>query len=178
MECDRCAGTNDTSRGMVVGRGRLPCDVLLVGQGPSVSGSNVTGSPFVGDRSGRVLSQCLREVGLLEYDLFVTNATKCALPRNGRPGRRQVEMCRPYLDKEIEDSGDAVLVPMGRVAAEALMPRPLPPLRDIVGHVTQRGDGRLVFPTYHPAYVVRGVVGVEEFRAHFHRLAMVLAARR
>lgn len=176
-DCDLCSGLASERLGVVCGRGALPGRLILIGEAPSVNGSNITGSPFVGDRSGRVLKYSLQTAGLSTVPMYITNVVKCALPRNATPGRIHVANCRRFLVEELEASPDALLVPLGRVAVESVLGRRREKMLDLSGRPTRSREGRVVFPMVHPAYVVRGAYALNAYVADFRRLAMLVASR-
>lgn len=60
--CQRCA-LGRTRDKIVLAKGRLPCDVLFVGEAPGES-EDVIGLPFVGP-AGRLLDEMIRDAGYL-----------------------------------------------------------------------------------------------------------------
>ena len=164
--CRRCPALVANRHRIVHGYGPLPGDgvpVLFVGEAPGTRGGDVTGVPFTRDRSGLRLQQILIRLGLsAETDprveaprlrCFVTNVVRCNPPGNRAPSRAEIERCLPYLWQEIEIWQPRIVVPVGNVAARAVIPRltgqPAPPIGRCNAQVL--GSRPLVVPMRHPA---------------------------
>ena len=113
--------------------------VFVVGLAPGAHGSNRTGRQFTGDSSGDFLYAALfragfasqpgswaRDDGLSLLDLYTAPVCRCAPPDN-RPTINEMMNCEPYLKNEIEILQPKVIVPLGRIAFDAVM-RVLQPL--------------------------------------------------
>jgi uracil-DNA glycosylase family 4 len=145
--------------------------LLIVGLAPGAHGSNRTGRPFTGDRSGDWLFASLHRAALASQPLatasddglrllgaYLTACVRCAPPAN-KPRPEEWEHCRPHLAREL-DILDAlrVAVCLGQFAWDRLLrllrdrglalPRPLPRF----GHGVQLQVGSLtVIASYHPS---------------------------
>jgi uracil-DNA glycosylase len=144
----------------VFGEGPADVRVVLVGEQPG-DREDREGRPFVGP-AGRVLDRALDEAGIDRGATYVTNAVKHFkfVERGKRrlhknPSRSEVVACRPWLDAELTALSPEVVVPMGAVAAQALLGPSFRVTR-------QRGevlplDGDLVaVATIHPSSILRG----------------------
>jgi DNA polymerase len=144
----------------VFGEGPADVRVVLVGEQPG-DREDREGHPFVGP-AGRVLDRALDEAGIDRGATYVTNAVKHFkfVERGKRrlhksPSRSEVLACRPWLDAELAALSPDVVVPMGAVAAQALLGPSFRVTR-------QRGevlplDGDLVaVATVHPSSILRG----------------------
>jgi uracil-DNA glycosylase len=69
------------------------------------------------------------------------------------PAPNEVEACGYWLDQELERVQPRAVVALGATALRALMRQPLS-LSEYLGQTIAR-DGRLIVPTYHPAYALR-----------------------
>jgi DNA polymerase len=117
---------------------------------------DLQGKPFVG-RAGQLLDKMLAAIGLGEDDVHITNVVYWRPPGNRTPTPQEVQVCRPFLERQIELVAPDVLMTMGGSAANALL--------DIDGGIMrQRGrwrdfavGGRVVpaMPSLHPAYLLR-----------------------
>jgi uracil-DNA glycosylase family 4 len=122
----------------VPGFGDQGARVLLVGLAPAAHGANRTGRVFTGDRSGDWLYRALhragfanqassvgRQDGLRLRDTFVTAAVRCAPPGN-RPTPQERELCRPYLEDEIDlltstGAGIRAIIALGQFAYDQVL---------------------------------------------------------
>ncbi len=149
----------------------MPAAVAFVGIAPGRFGGDRTGTPFSGDRSGRLLREMIARAGLDR--VFITNLVRCnprdARGRNRDPGGDEVSNCRGHLAAELAIARPRVIVCLGRIAwkelagaANPFSPK-IPPMK--------RADGTLLYPMYHPAYVNRGAYSLRRYSRDFKRLA-------
>ncbi|MDP2691796.1 MAG: uracil-DNA glycosylase [bacterium] len=142
-KCDLCKGRTNA----VPGEGTPNAQVMFIGEGPGAE-EDKQGRPFVG-RSGKLLREMIRMVGLKEEEVFIANVVKCRPPGNRDPKPEEIAACRPYLDRQIAVMNPKVMVSLGRHAME----RELPGMKisDVHGKSFHRKNGRLYMPLYHPA---------------------------
>ncbi|MFA9416505.1 uracil-DNA glycosylase family protein [Natrinema sp. HArc-T2] len=120
-ECTRCPALVDSRSQIVNGVGPEDADLLFVGEGPGANEDD-QGEPFVG-RSGSVLDDGLRTVGLARADVRITNCVRCRPPENRDPTTEELEHCRGYLEQEIDQLDPEVIVTLGKVPSEHLLER-------------------------------------------------------
>ena len=71
--CMKCK-LHKCRRKVVVGRGKLPCDVLFIGEAPGVT-EDMLGSAFIGE-SSMFLDGMLFRSGIDKYRLYFTNTVR------------------------------------------------------------------------------------------------------
>jgi len=131
----------------VPGEGPKGARIFLVGEAPGAE-EDASGRPFVG-RAGRLLDKALAEAGIKRSEIFITSVVKCRPPDNRRPKKREMESCLPYLRRQIELVGPAVICLMGNVASGAVLGRQ--GIASLRGKIVE--DRYLI--TFHPAAVLR-----------------------
>ncbi len=118
----------------VPGFGDPQARVLILGLAPGAHGSNRTGRPFTGDKSGEFMYPILyktgfasqptavnREDGLKLLDCYITAAVRCAPPDN-KPLPQEIANCAPYLDREITYLDQLkVVVALGKIGFDAYL---------------------------------------------------------
>lgn len=118
----------------VPGFGDPRARVFIVGLAPAAHGGNRTGRVFTGDRSGDFLYAALyragfanqptsisRDDGLRLTDVYVAAAARCAPPDN-KPTHEELDLCRPYLIRELQLLEHAqVIVALGQIAFDAAL---------------------------------------------------------
>ena len=119
--CTRCPALVDSRSRIVDGVGPADADVLFVGEAPGAQ-EDANGEPFVG-RSGSVLDEQLRIVGLDRETVRITNCVRCRPPENRDPTTDELGNCRGYLEAEIARVDPEVIVTLGKVPAEHLLGR-------------------------------------------------------
>lgn len=120
-DCERCPALVESRSQIVSGVGPQDADLLFVGEAPGER-EDQQGEPFVG-RSGGVLDDCLRDVGLDRTDVRITNCVRCRPPENRDPTAGELGQCRGYLDREIATVDPELVVTLGKVPAETLLER-------------------------------------------------------
>jgi uracil-DNA glycosylase family 4 len=119
--CERCPDLVEARARIVNGVGPADADLCLVGEGPGAQ-EDAQGEPFVG-RSGGVLDDALRAVGLGRADVRITNCVKCRPPDNRDPRVGELANCRGYLAAELAAVDPALVVTLGKVPGEHLLDR-------------------------------------------------------
>src|SRR5688572_5295000 len=149
-ECRLC-GLCETRTQTVFGTGARGARLMVVGEAPGAE-EDRQGEPFVG-RAGMLLNSMLRAAGFERGDVYIANVLKCRPPHNRDPSAQETERCLPYLRRQIEYVAPAVILCVGRIAAQRLLGTELP-LARLRGRVHQL-EGVPVIVTYHPAYLLR-----------------------
>ena len=150
-ECTRCPALVESRSQIVNGAGPADADLLFVGEGPGEK-EDEQGEPFVG-RSGSVLDDALRDVGLARADVRITNCVRCRPPENRDPTTEELENCRGYLESEIAQVDPELIVTLGKVPSQHLLDRSVAVTKEAGDVVDQRigGTARRVLVSVHPA---------------------------
>ncbi|MDR3764427.1 MAG: uracil-DNA glycosylase [Acidobacteriota bacterium] len=118
----------------VPGFGDPAARVLVFGLAPGAHGSNRTGRPFTGDRSGDFMYPILhrlgfasqplatgRDDGMKLHDMWITAAVRCAPPDN-KPLLSELAACSPFTDREFAALKHLkVVVALGKYAFDAYL---------------------------------------------------------
>jgi len=99
MHCQKCA-LGATRTNFVFGIGNPDADLMFVGEAPGEK-EDLEGVPFVG-RAGKLLDDILKAIELKREDVYIANVLKCRPPNNRDPNKEEIELCEPYLLKQIE----------------------------------------------------------------------------
>lgn len=152
----------------VPGEGSAKLGVMLVGEAPGAS-EDEQGRPFVG-AAGNILTETLSQLSVSRLDLYITNVVKCRPPGNRTPTAEEVEICLPYLVKEIAEIKPKRIVALGLTSAKTLLRligRKAARLGEVRG---QCFSGNLlgrqveICVTYHPAAALRTPSLLQHFR--------------
>lgn len=150
--CTRC-GLHECRNRTVFGVGDRAARWLVVGEAPGAD-EDMQGEPFVG-RAGQLLNSMLRGIGLARERVFIANVLKCRPPNNRDPRPEEVAHCLPYLERQIALLRPAIMLAVGRIAAQNLLATETP-IGKLRGHVHAFGTARIpLVVTYHPAYLLR-----------------------
>jgi DNA polymerase len=156
--CTRC-NLHCKATQTVFGEGPADAQLMFVGEQPGDQ-EDLAGRPFVGP-AGKLFDQVLQETGIERQALYVTNAVKHFKyePRGKRrihqkPNMGEVKHCRWWLNLEIELMKPRLVVAMGATALFALT-ETKERLSDVRGRPMPLADGRMLFVTVHPSYLLR-----------------------
>jgi DNA polymerase len=149
-DCKLRAGCTQT----VFGVGDEKAEWMLVGEAPG-SEEDRLGEPFVG-QAGKLLDNMLAAIALSRgRNVYIANVLKCRPPGNRNPEPGEVERCAPHLLRQIGLVKPALIVAMGRFAAQTLLGTDAT-IASLRGKVHRYAGVPLVV-TYHPAYLLRNL---------------------
>lgn len=135
---------------IVIGEGSPFATVAFIGEAPGKKEA-ATGRPFIG-RSGQLLRQNIREIGLSEDNVYITSAVKY-LPLRGTPSLQDIAHGAIHVKKQLEVIQPKLIVVLGSVAAKALITQPISVSKEH-GTVVHE-NGQKYFISYHPAAALR-----------------------
>lgn len=145
-----------TAKTMVFADGNPQADIMFVGEAPGRE-EDLEGLPFVG-RSGRLLDRMLAAIGLDRSSAYIANVIPWRPPGNRTPTPIETEICRPFIERQVELANPKVLVTLGGPSAKVLLNASEGVLR-LRGtwktHTTASGVTIPAMPTLHPAYLLR-----------------------
>ena len=166
----------------VFGEGPRDARLVMVGEQPGDQ-EDRQGHPFVGN-AGRVLDDCLAEVGIPRERVWLTNAVKhFKFEQRGKrrihkkPSQTEVQACFPWLSAELEMLAPSMIVCLGATATRAVLGTRVAVMRDR-GRVFPSAWCEWTMPTVHPSALLR--VPDEDraqARADFVRDLAIAAAR-
>ena len=149
-DCRRCPLSQHRNR-IVFGKGDPNAKLMFVGEGPGYD-EDQQGEPFVG-AAGQLLTKIIQAIGLSRDHVYICNVVKCRPPGNRTPLPDEIEICLPFLERQIAAIKPAFICALGAVAAQALI-SPNMPISKLRGRFYDF-LGIRVLPTYHPAYLLR-----------------------
>ncbi len=150
--CTRCALASSRTQ-TVFGVGDTEARWLVVGEAPGEQ-EDLRGEPFVG-AAGQLLDRMLLAIDLPRPTVFIANILKCRPPGNRDPRPDEVACCLPYLLRQIALLRPAIILCVGRIAAQTLLATDTP-IGRLRGHVHRFGPLQTpLVVTYHPSYLLR-----------------------
>jgi len=167
MSCTRCVEAGYLPDANPIFRGHAGLRNMIVGQAPGPR-AHLSGTPWSG-ASGTLLRQWFAQAGFdpdrFLDDWYFTSLTKCfpGKAKHGAgdraPSAAERALCRPHLDAELDLVRPQLIVTLGRMAADALIPgaRSMT-LRELVGSdfAIDLGFGPVtLIPLPHPSGVGR-----------------------
>jgi len=146
-----------TAKQMVFSDGNPQADLMLVGDVPGAD-EDRAGLPFVG-RTGRLLDRMLSAIGVVrETGAYIANVVPWRPPGARSPTPLEIEICRPFIERQIELANPKVLITFGGPAAKVLLDVSESVLRARgiwKRHHTASGVEIPAMPTLHPDYLLR-----------------------
>jgi uracil-DNA glycosylase len=145
-----------TAKNLVFGDGNPNADIMFVGEAPGRD-EDIEGIPFVG-RSGQLLDRMLGAIELDRTSAYITNVIAWRPPGNRTPTPIETEICRPFIERQIELVQPKVLVALGGPSSKILLNTSDGIMR-LRGtwkeHETPSGIKIPTMPLLHPAYLLR-----------------------
>ncbi len=148
--CKKCL-LYESRTNFVFGTGNPKAEIMCIGEGPGAE-EDKQGKPFVG-RAGQLLTDILKAIKFSREEVYIANVLKSRPPGNRTPLPQEMEMCMPYLLKQIDLIKPKLILCLGLTAAQALLKK-----KESMGNL--RGklfefNGSKVMVTYHPAALLR-----------------------
>jgi uracil-DNA glycosylase len=150
-DCTRCRLSKQGRKQIVFGVGNPNADLMFIGEAPGAD-EDQQGEPFVG-RSGQLLTNMIKAMGLRREDIYIANIIKCRPPGNRTPERDECETCSPFLMRQIAVVKPKAIVALGAVAAKTLLAINAP-MSEFRGRWYDFQGTKLAV-TFHPAYLLR-----------------------
>jgi len=151
---DGC-GLKATAKNLCFYRGAAKARLMLIGEAPGRD-EDLEGKPFVG-RAGQLLDKMLAAIGLAEADVHITNIVYWRPPGNRTPTPQEAQVCRPFLERQVELVAPDLILLLGGAAAKHLL-EVADGIMRIRGKLREVEIGSLrvrTMATLHPAYLLR-----------------------
>jgi DNA polymerase len=149
-DCKRCK-LAPTRKTIVFGDGNPNAELVFIGEGPGAD-EDEQGLPFVG-RAGKLLNKMMQMVGLKREDVYICNIVKCRPPGNRTPEKDEVDVCSPFLYRQIAAIHPRLICCLGAPAVRTVLGLK-EGITKIRGQFYDFGSIKAL-PTVHPAYVLR-----------------------
>jgi DNA polymerase len=144
-----------TAKNLCFYRGAPQARLMLIGEAPGRD-EDLQGKPFVG-RAGQLLDRMLAAIGLSEESVHITNIVYWRPPGNRTPTPQEAQVCRPFLERQVELVAPDIVVLLGGAAAKHIFDVPEGIMR-VRGKFRDVVIGSLqvrALATLHPAYLLR-----------------------
>lgn len=168
-DCTRCKLSKGRTK-IVFGTGNPNAQLMFVGEGPGRD-EDLSGEPFVG-RAGKLLTDMIKAMGLQREDVYIANVVKCRPPENRLPEKDEIEICSPFLMRQIDTIKPKVICTLGSCSAQTLL-QTTQGISKLRGEWFDFRDSKLM-PTYHPAYLLRNPAAKPEVWKDLQKVMAVL----
>ncbi len=144
-----------TATQLVFADGNPNSRVMFVGEAPGRD-EDIEGLPFVG-RSGKLLDRMLEAIGLDRTSVYIANIVPWRPPGNRTPTPQELQVCLPFILRQIELVDPDILVCLGKPSMQTLLG-----LNDPISKARGRwfpfntGKREIrAMATFHPAFLLR-----------------------
>ncbi len=165
-----CTGCTFYNNNKVWGYGNRKNKIIFVGEAPGAEEDRQC-TPFVG-RSGQLLSSMMKQSGLPRELFYITNILKCRPENNRTPSVGEIRRCSFFLKYELLNIKPLLIIPLGSTSTSFFL--------DYKGEYSSVVNKflssklslykYLLYPLYHPAYVLRGGISKDEYLKMFFKL--------
>lgn len=144
-----------TAKNTCVYRGAEQARLMIIGEAPGRD-EDLEGRPFVG-RAGKLLDRMLGAIELSENDVHITNIVYWRPPGNRTPTPQEAQVCRPFLDRQIQLVAPEIILVLGGAAAKSMfnVSEGIMRLRGKWKQIEVGGASIKAFASLHPAYLLR-----------------------
>ena len=150
-ECTRCRLSKGRTN-IVFGEGNPDARLMFIGEAPGKE-EDLQARPFVGD-AGMLLIRLIEKMGFKRENVYIANILKCRPPMNRDPEKDEIEVCRTFVERQIEIIQPGVIISLGRISAQTLIGSEGLKITTIRGNFFDY-KGIPLMPTFHPAYLLR-----------------------
>ena len=130
---------------------------MIIGEAPGAE-EDRSGLPFVGP-AGQLLNKMLAAINIQRKDCYITNIIFWRPPGNRAPTPDEIEICKPFVYRQIELVKPKIIVLAGGISAKGMLNR-TEGITRLRGKWQQITTPVLTKPistiaTFHPAYLLR-----------------------
>jgi len=149
---------------LVYGDGSEEAKIVLIGEAPGRTEVE-KGKPFVG-QAGKNLDEFMEILQLNRNEIYITNVVKfrpykindkTGRTSNRPPTKEEINLCRPFLKRELEIIEPKLLVSLGNVPLKCLTEDESATIGEYHGKpitINFAESDMTLFPLYHPASII------------------------
>jgi uracil-DNA glycosylase family 4 len=135
----------------VGGSGNAESKIVFIGEAPGAE-EEIQSEPFCG-RSGKLLRLYLTQYNFTPSNCFITNVVKFRPPQNRKPTKEEIFIHGTLLKEELSIISPNIIVPIGTTATQFILETKIA-ISKIRGKTIHKNT-ILIFPLFHPAYLLR-----------------------
>lgn len=145
-----------TAKNLCFADGNPISDVMFIGEAPGRD-DDMEGLPFMG-KPGQLLNRMIEAIGLKREDVYIANTIPWRPPGNRTPTPLEAELCRPFIERQIELVSPKIIVALGGPVGKLLTGATESIVRmrgNWRVHTTASGIEIPVMPTLNPESLMR-----------------------
>lgn len=174
-ECQNCDLYRSCQAVNIMGQGPLDADIMIVTDTPGYQ-EDETGKALAGNMR-TFLKDLLEEAGIKMKDCYITNAVKCKPPNGYKIKVKEMNACRPYLDREIKTVKPKFILLLGANALKSFMGKEKCSITEMHGQLFDR-DGIQVMPAYSPGVGFRDPKKLVPLKQDLKKFALLTKGKR
>jgi uracil-DNA glycosylase family 4 len=160
----------------IMGQGPLDAEVMIITDSPGYS-EDQTGRALDGNMRS-FLKDLLEEAGLKIKNCYITNAVKCKPPQGYKIKVKEMNACKPYLDREIKTVKPRFVLMLGANALKAVMGKEKVSITEMHGRRIDRGDGIVYVPAFSPGVAWRDPSKLDHLKRDLRKFAGITKGRK
>lgn len=171
--CNKCELSLKRTN-VVAGSGPIDTKVMIIGEAPGEQ-EDLQGLPFVG-KAGQLLTKLLELSGIQREKIYITNCVKCRPPNNRIPYINEMIACSEYLKKQIYLIEPKLIISLGATSIQFLLNKKvsITKVRGTLINTQVFGKNILVFPTFHPSFLLRDNRNIPLAQQDFNKLSLYI----
>lgn len=145
-----------TAKNLCFADGNPTSDIMFIGEAPGRD-DDMEGLPFMG-KPGQLLNRMIEAIGLKREDVYIANSIPWRPPGNRTPTPLEAELCRPFIERQIELVSPKIIVALGGPVGKLLTGATESIVRmrgNWKVHTTASGIEIPVMPTLNPESLMR-----------------------
>ncbi len=115
LEAFNSCNLKNSARSTIFASGTSEGRIMVIGPMPTADDDR-EGAPFAG-RTGQLLDKMLAAIGLRRDDILLTNVIPWRPPGNRAPSAPEIEICRPFIERQITLAEPKALLLLGNFTA-------------------------------------------------------------
>lgn len=159
----------------LMGRGPENPKIVIVLDSPGYAEDN-SGKPLDG-RMRDFIAGLLEEVGIKLKDCYITNAVKCKPPNGYKIKVKEINACKPFLEKEIKVLKPRFVLLMGATALKSFMGKEKAKITEDHGKIFER-DGVSYMPVYSPGIAFQDPKKLTSLKTDLKKFADLIAGKK
>lgn len=148
-----------TAINTVISDGIDTASIMVIGEAPGAD-EDRQGIPFCGV-SGKLLDQMFASIGLFrEKNIYITNTIFWRPPGNRRPTIEETQICKPFLQRQIELLSPKLILLVGATSLNAVLDlnKPISTSRGTFFTYKEQTLAIPATPIFHPSYLLRAPI--------------------
>lgn len=148
--------------------------IMIIGESPSHTRPEGKEDLAFSGRTSHFLWDALEAAGITRDNCYVTNIVDEKLEKGKKPTKKMIDENLPRLAKIVEAEDPMIVVPVGKIATEALINRKVNILEEAGTLLSSKKLNSHMMPLIHPAAIARNPKLIIKMRDCVKRLKIAI----